>query len=239
MDRPVQEGGVIYYQDAAVTLYHADCRDILPTLKADVVVMDPPYNCGKNYGKTTNDNLPWPEWCVWFDGVIDLCKASAPDVFAFLSQTAAKKYERLGQHERNWAMAWTKPLSMSVCASPFMPHWEPIFYWGRAKRTKEAGARWGSDVIEASVEVGLSRWGHPTPKPLKAMLDLCAKFDGVILDPFAGSGTTLAAAKMLEKQAIGIEINEAYCEIIATRLRRTVPMFRAGDQDSLFGEATA
>lgn len=215
-----------YYQDEAVTLYHGDQCDIMPYLKADVVVMDPPYNCGVKYGKLVNDNLPWPEWCAWFDDVVTACKDVAPDVFSFLSQTAAKKYERLGHHERDWCLIWNKPLSLAICAAPFMPHWEPIFYWGKAKRTKEAGARWGSDVVLCNVEFGKNRWSHPTPKPLVAMLDLCAKFDGVICDPFAGSGTTLAAAKILGKQAIGIEIDERYCEIIAKRVGQARKVFQ-------------
>lgn len=215
-----------YYERDGVTLYLGDCRELLPELKADVVLTDPPYNCGVNYGGTTDDNLPWPEWCVWFDEIVRLCQTVAPDVFSFLSQTASKHYERLGAYPRDWCLVWEKPLSMSVCAMPFMPHWEPIHYWGKAKRTKEAGARWGSDVIKASVEVGLDRWNHPTPKPLLAMLQLVEKFDGTICDPFAGSGTTLVAAKMLQRPAIGIEISEAFCETIAKRLESARPNFR-------------
>lgn len=216
-----------YYEKDGITLYLGDCREILPSLTADVVLTDPPYNCGVNYGELTDDNLPWPEWCAWFDSIISLSKACAPDVFSFLSQTAAKNYERLGQHERDWCLVWEKPLSMAICAMPFMPHWEPIFYWGKAKRTKEAGARWGSDVVKASVEVGVDRWKHPTPKPLLAMLQLVEKFDGSLCDPFAGSGTTLAAAKMLARKAVGIEISEPFCEVIANRLECTSPNFRS------------
>lgn len=201
-------------------------------MKADTILTDPPYNCGKNYGELTDDKLPWPEWCEWFDGVVDLMKASAPDVFSFLSQTAAKKYERLGQHERDWSMVWHKPLSMAICAMPFMPHWEPIFYWGQSKRTKDAGARWGSDVVQCNVEVGKERWGHPTPKPVKLMLDLVSRFDGVILDPFAGIGTTLAAARQLGRTAIGCEVEERFCETIARRVEAT----RLGVQESLLSE---
>lgn len=210
-----------YYQDDAVTLYHGDSIEILPTLSADVIVTDPPYNARKNYGDTTNDNMPWPEWCAWFDAALDACKLSAPNVLAFLSQTAACRYERLGQHERDWCLVWWKPLSMSICAAPFMPHWEPIFYWGTQKRTKDGGALWGSDVLTCNVEIGTDRWNHPTPKPIRLMCDLIARFDGVILDPFAGSGTTLAAAKQLGKHAIGVEINERYCESIARRMQAT------------------
>lgn len=237
-----------YYQDESVTLYHGDCLAELNHLMADashragmhryvadVVITDPPYNAGKNYGDTTNDRMEWPLWAMWFDRVLRDCKDAAPNVFAFLSQTAAREYERLGAYPRDWCLVWNKPLSMAICASPFMPHWEPIFYWGQQKRTKDGGALWGSDVLTANVEVGTDRWGHPTPKPLKLMLEMVSKFDGVILDPFAGSGTTLEAAKHLGRTAIGIEINEEYCERIATRLSRTTPGIRAQmSQDGLF-----
>ena len=62
---------------------------------------------------------------------------------------------------------------------------------------------------------------HPTPKPELLMADLVMQFTDAgdtILDPFMGSGTTLVAAKRLGRKAIGIELEEKYCEIAAKRL---------------------
>ena len=216
-----------YYQDASTTLWLGDCREILPTLSGDVVLTDVPYNCGVNYGELVDDNLPWPEWCAWMDSIVALCQQAAPDVFSFLSQTAYRKYCRHGAIEPNWALTWFKPLSMGICAMPFMPHYEPIAYWGKAKRDSVNGAKWGSDVLKANVEVGTNRWGHPTPKPLELMLDFVARFDCLVIDPFAGSGTTLVAAKQLGQGAIGIEISELFCEGIARRLEATAMGVRA------------
>jgi hypothetical protein len=63
--------------------------------------------------------------------------------------------------------------------------------------------------------------GHPTQKNLKLMQELVARHEGVVIDPFMGSGTTLEAAKRLGRKAIGIEIEERYCEIAAKRSRVT------------------
>ncbi len=64
--------------------------------------------------------------------------------------------------------------------------------------------------------------GHPTPKPIELMIVLVGESRGVVLDPFVGSGTTLRAAKDLGRQAIGIEIEERYCEIAAKRMAQEV-----------------
>jgi site-specific DNA-methyltransferase (adenine-specific) len=229
-----------FYSDSAVTLYLGDCREIVPQLQpVSIVVTDPPYNAGKKYGTSTNDRREWPEWCAWFDEVLSVClPQSADGVLSFLSQTAYRQYVRLGKHDMAWSAIWVKPLSMAVCAAPFMPHWEPIAYWGNKRRKNGDGEGWGSDVIIANVEFGKERWNHPTPKPLDAMLALLSKMDGTILEPFAGSGTTLAAAKYLGKRAVGVEVEEQYCEIIARRLECTAvgvrPSVNQGALD-LFG----
>lgn len=209
-----------YYQDDWVTLYHGDCLEMMPQLSAvDFVVTDIPYNAGKKYGSEFNDRKPWPEWCAWLDKTVSLALDGARGMFSFLSNTAYRKYLRIGMHEPQWTAVWHKPFSMAACGLSFFPHWEPIVYWG-INRKKE----WlfGPDVL--SYNVCRNVWGHPTEKPLRLMKDLISRTYGVVLDPFAGSGTTLRAAKELGRKAIGIEINEEYCEVIAERMAQdTLP----------------
>lgn len=211
-------GRTPYYEDESVTIYHGDALELLPHLKADIVLTDPPYNAGKNYGKRTNDRQSWEEWCAWFDARLALMLAASRDgVLAFLSQTARRQYTRLGAHDIAWEAVWVKPLSMAACAAPFMPHWEPLCYWGDKRRRRGDGVGWGSDVLTHNVEFRTWRRNHPTPKPLSLMDDLVARFapTDVILDPFMGSGTTLIAAKANGQRAIGIEIEEKNCETAA------------------------
>jgi adenine-specific DNA-methyltransferase len=80
-----------------------------------------------------------------------------------------------------------------------------------------------TDIWEFASATTEERLGHPTPKPLaliRFMIDISVRPHTAILDPFAGSGTTLLAARLEGRQAVGIEISERYCEIAANRLRQ-------------------
>jgi site-specific DNA-methyltransferase (adenine-specific) len=80
-----------------------------------------------------------------------------------------------------------------------------------------------TDIWEFPIATADERLGHPTPKPLalmRFMVDISVRPGTAILDPFAGSGTTLLAARLEGRQAVGIEISERYCEIAANRLRQ-------------------
>ena len=82
-----------------------------------------------------------------------------------------------------------------------------------------------TDIWEFPSAKPEERLGHPTPKPLaliRFMVEISARPDSVILDPFMGSGTTLLAAKLEGRRAIGIEKNREYCDIAVERLRQRV-----------------
>jgi site-specific DNA-methyltransferase (adenine-specific) len=99
--------------------------------------------------------------------------------------------------------------------------WHPIYFWQLPK--SHNGPTW--DVFDTPTS-GHDWWNHPATKPLPLIKRLASISDsGCVLDPFVGSGTTLAAAKQLGRRALGIEIEERYCQIAANRLRQEVLQF--------------
>ena len=199
-----------YYHDpdAGMTIYCADCRDILPHLEpVDLVLTDPPY--GVN--------------CDWWDARVphELLKH-------FLSKAATVVWFGAAAQHRNdllafdpppqrigvWAPAFTLSKTM---ANGMQYRWHPVYMWGLPK--KHDGPTW--DVFLHCCE-GHHFWNHPATKPLKLMKSLCGLASSTILDPFMGSGTTLVAAKQLGRKAIGIEIEEKYCKIAVERLKQGV-----------------
>lgn len=227
-----------YYDEGGITLYLGDCLRLLPRLDLGIngmCITDPPYNARKNYGPATNDNRLWPDWVRWLNKRFGRWEESCPETLMFLSQTAYRHYVRHSRRDMYWSAIWHKPLSMAVCAAPFMPHWEHICYFGERKKgqvrhadgtfVKHSAPGWGSDVFTANIEIGKDRFGHPTPKPMKLMREIVGRVAGdveFILDPFAGSGTTLRAAKDLGVRAIGIEIDERHCAQAVRRLQQGV-----------------
>lgn len=228
-----------YYEDDAVEIYLGDCLELLPEIRADIVVSDPPYNCGKPYGPNTDDRRGWQEWAAWLDNRLTPSLAAAPlGALFFLSQPAYRHYCRFGERDIDWSAVWYKPFSAAICAAAFMPHWEHLVYMG-PKRRKPPDLGWGSDVFVANVEVGghqpaipVARNGHPTPKPIALMREIAMRLHDAetLLDPFMGSGTTLRAAKDVGKKAIGIEIEERWCELAAKRMAQAVLPLAAATQ---------
>lgn len=213
-----------YYERDGITIFCADCRDILPLLgPVDLVLTDPPYNAGVDYGRLVNDSLPWSGYRKLMGDVLaELERLSNGPILIFSSVTAM--FHLAAVSPPRWVCAWTKPLSLAhrVGGSPFLPHWEPCLIYGQV---------WGdggrvpnyhlSDVWSCNPEA--ERNGHPCPKPIQLIRRLVRIIPGdTILDPFMGSGTTLRAAKDLGRRAVGIEIEEKYCEIAVKRLAQEV-----------------
>lgn len=198
-----------YYDEDGITIYHGDCREVLPSLKADLVLTDPPYGIGLKYGLQVKDS---PETHFeWFQPVLALMREAA-DTVVFTHRVAALRELTDWSH----VAAWVKPMSFAYKINNWLGHWEPIFVYGKPSDVT-------FDVFKYCTE---RPNGHPVPKPEALMLHLLQVFSGdVVLDPFAGSGTTLVATKRMGRRAIGIEIEERYCEVAAKRLAQRVLPF--------------
>jgi DNA modification methylase len=208
-----------YYQDESVTIYNADCRDVLPTLdKVDLVLTDPPYGIGEAAGKnksrgefaipTDYGNDSWDEQPV--DPVLlALVRSKGETQIIFggnyydLPPTSCWLIWDKENGATDFAdaeMAWT---NMKSAVRLFKYNWNGM--WQGDMKNKE-------------------KRQHPTQKPMPVMRWCIeqSKTAGTILDPFMGSGTTLRAAKDLGRKAIGIELEEKYCEIAAKRMSQLV-----------------
>jgi DNA modification methylase len=200
-----------YYEHAGITIYHGDCREVLPTLNpVDLVLTDPPYGYGwkTNYSRFTKGYHD--KRAIAGDEPTDLSFLFSMDcekmVFGFNCIDTPKPGSLLVWDKRG-ADGWS-----------FLSDGEAA-YWS----TGVGVYIFSKNGQQARSEAGL----HPTQKPLSLMrwcIEL-AKTEGTILDPFMGSGTTLRAAKDLGRKAIGIEIEERYCEIAARRLGQEVFVF--------------
>lgn len=213
-----------YYDRDGITIYHGDCREILPLLEPnsiDLVLTDPPYgialeNHGRNDGKRRDR-----DWTIANDAdtatgqwAIDWAMAAGLPLVAF----ASPRLPWVG----NWRsyLVWHKP-GVGVGGDPalcWMFDWELIQVAnnGPLNGPKESGVLRYPISSHAFAD-------HPTVKPLALIRKLIQKHGGeTILDPFMGSGTTLRAAKDLGRRAIGIELEERYVEIAVRRLQQQV-----------------
>jgi DNA modification methylase len=208
-----------YYEESGITIYYADCRDLLPTLpKLDLVLTDPPYGINENPRKiAAREQLAKVRdygdfaWDKRRPGFI-------PDVIATARSSIIFGGNFYNLPPASCWLVWDKDNSGDFADCELA--------WSNLKgAVRKFRWRWNGMLREPG-EPKEHRY-HPTQKPLPLMkwcLQI-AKLPQTILDPFMGSGTTLRAAKDLGLSAIGIEIEERYCEIAANRLRQEVLNF--------------
>ena len=199
-----------YYEDSAVTIYHGDCKMILPEITADAVVTDPPWNMGF----FNDDNKKWSEYETWLKEVLFMCEKFAGQVW-FLSTKSIPFVSHLFKDYIPFAsiknFSQMTPKKLPNC-------WDIAFV--KSSGYLGNGRNW---YLCNTAGMLKDRTGHPTPRTIDVMLYLISLHSWkIIVDPFAGSGTTLRAAKDLNRKAIGIEIEEKYCEIAANRMCQEV-----------------
>lgn len=208
---------IYYYQDEFVTLYHGDCLQITEWLAADVLITDPPYGMAFQSSRTTEKRpIENDRDTIARDQVLAAWGSDRP--WLMFGTWRVDRPTNTRQ-----VLIWHKQGAgpgMGDLASQFGTSHEEIYLGGAwPKRT----ARRGSVITTPESPSALtSLIGHPTPKPESLMSVLVSASTGTIADPFAGSGSTLVAAKALGRKAIGVEIEERYCEITAARLAQDV-----------------
>lgn len=210
-----------YFQNDLVTLYHGDCLEITEWLEADVLVTDPPYGIAwtansMHYDRkkeATKNAVKNDESALIRDASLELWGSKPAIVFGTWKVERPKSI--------NNRLIWHKTkMNSGMSSAPWFTAEEEIYvmgtgFIGKARQNvyPTFEARGGHDGLSAQT-------GHPTPKPIGLMEQLITKCpeDWIIADPFAGSGATLIAARNLGRRVIGVELEEKYCELIATRL---------------------
>ena len=210
-----------YYDDGrGITIYHGDCREIAPSLQVGSIVTDPPYGIALRNGDV--------------DG-----------------HRRVAAYTIVGDDDATWVAPWLHGTAdgrpLVAFASPWKPwagKWRNLIVWDKGGAVGGGGdiatcLKRSWELIQVANNGPLpdgrheSVWrfplspadtsSHIAAKPLGLLRRLIRVFaTGTVLDPFMGSGTTLRAAKDLGRKAIGIEIEERYCEIAAKRLEQEV-----------------
>ena len=211
-----------YYEEKGITIYHGDCREILPTLPlVDLVLTDPPYGVGLN--AFDDDFTVGPEGLIKCQSSIAAVFMSPRRVVEFANAIAISwDFERILWME--------KSADISFPWRGWLMNSEAILIFSKPNAQWREPERYSRDCYRVGP---WGKQGHPNAKPPSVVRDIILKLGGdLILDPFMGSGTTLRAAKDLGLQAIGIEIEERYCEIAAKRLRQEVFDFSGNTGES-------
>jgi site-specific DNA-methyltransferase (adenine-specific) len=232
-----------YFSEDGITIYNADCRSVLAELEPEsigCVVTSPPYNFGtftrdgrKKQYDSHDDDMPPRVYRSWIGAVMfDLYRVTAAGASVFWNHKGKyrdNRYEspywitEISPFDFRQDIIWRYPASPDVAKNKFYPRLEYVFWLSKGspqcfdERSAAQGNVW---EINHCSDVSLDH-PAPFPEPL-AKRCITATPEGIVLDPFLGSGTTLRAAKDAGRQAIGIEISERYCEMAANRLRQGV-----------------
>lgn len=205
-----------YYQDDSVALWHGDCLEVTEWLEADVLVTDPPYGIGWSKGQNNAANSRSHAGIVndgdtrARDAALELWGEKPSIVFGSFRAPAPTVVVQ--------TLVWRKPIDAGVVGSTTGYRTDTELIFLRGEHQQRTAQR--SSVLESLCGMARYRSGHPHAKPPAILEQLIEWTLGTVADPFAGSGSTLIAARNLGRKAIGVELEERYCEIAARRLDR-------------------
>jgi site-specific DNA-methyltransferase (adenine-specific) len=237
-----------YYSEGGIEIWHGDCREVLPQIgPVDAVLTDPPYgDTSLDWDQPVKGWLDLIDtrqvWCFgsmrfWLEHGSDFREnwTYAQEIIWEKhngSSFHADRFKRVHELAIHWYRgAWSAlyrntPVTLDATPRtvrrkqrpPHTGHIEAGSY-----RSLDGGLKLMRSVLQVRSEHG--RAVHPCQKPLgilTPLLGCSVPQGGLVLDPFMGSGTTLLAAKNLNRRAIGIEIEERFCEVAVQRLAQEV-----------------
>ena len=206
-----------YYIDDHVTLWHGDCLEIDAWLTADVLVTDPPYGIGyatNTGGQFTGQPIAGDATTATRDAALTLWGDRPAVVFSSFRCTPYGD-----PHPMPLIFDKGDVVGMGDLLWPWKPSYELAWVYGKGWTGHRSTAVLSHRVLPGN----FTGRDHPTEKPVALLGQLIEKAPpGVIADPFAGSGSTLVAARNLGRSAIGVEWEERYCETGARRLAQGV-----------------
>lgn len=219
-----------YYSEDGITIYHGDCREM--TLRnVDAIVTDPPFFMpADHFQSRVKWQRSWGDVSVlgtfWRATLATLVPALKPTGH-FISFCNGDSYpvfypEMYRCFDTLKCLVWDKG---HVGLGRIWRHQHELMIAARWRESfLEVGGKLWADVIRVDATPSSDR-DHPVEKPpalLWHLIEPVTPADGLVLDPFMGGGSTLVAAKNAGRRAIGIEIEERYCEIAAKRLSQGV-----------------
>jgi len=233
-----------YYEDEHATLYAGDCLEVLAALPrriVDTVLTDPPYSSGGRRESARSVRKSMTRGTSDDDWIAGDAMSTAGFVWT-MREFAVRTREvmKVGGHLLSfidWRMYPNLVLALETADLRQMPTlvWDKVnFGMGSQFRNRHewiAHFAFGTpvkpqrrDVANVLAFPAVRKGDHPTEKPgplLETLISVVTPVGGVVLDPFAGSGSTLCAAKTLGRKSIGIELDERFAEVAAKRLERT------------------
>ena len=239
-----------YYEEPGITIFHGDMREIAPTLCFQCIITDPPYGETSLEWDQWVEN--WPRYVLsssierqlWCFGSMRmfLKKIDEFQPWRFAQDIVwekhngsgfhADRFKRVHEHALHfytgeWTNGYHSPVYTADATARTVRRKQKPPHMSRVDEGRyvshDGGPRLMRSVIYSRSCHGEAE--HPTQKPLQVLtplIEYSCESGGLVVDPFAGSGSTLVAAKRIGRRAIGIEVNERYCEIAAKRLSQGV-----------------
>ena len=222
-----------YFEQGGITIYHARAEEILP-LACGSVITDPPFgteSLGGGYGRRRNYGEGRK---IVGDANLDIVRQVAPLLWQSLPNAswlftfcAARKMLEHGRAFEDVGfdlfgeLIWDKMSPGLGYTVRYMHESILVFHKGSAIKTGKPILSIARECVDRNTIANR----HPHEKPVSILMPMMSLCDGMVLDPFMGSGSTLVAAKIARREAIGVECDERWCEITANRILNTNPLF--------------